>query len=86
MSFKFQLRANERQRVLGDHQFLVGRDDSDRHAAVRGGNARSAGRVRLLVQLHAEPRQLGAQRCADWGGVLADAGSERESVQPSDQL
>ena len=40
--------------------------------------------VRLLVQLHAEPRQLGAQRRADGGGVLADAGGEDESIQPAE--
>ena len=47
-----------------------------------GGNARSAGRVRLFVQFHAEPRQLNAQRRADRGGVLANAGGEYECVQP----
>ena len=52
------LGANERQRALRDHQFFVGGDDPDRYAAIRGGNARPAGHVRRLVQLHAEPRHL----------------------------
>ena len=69
-----RLGPNERQRMLCDHQFLVGGDDPDRHAAVRGGNARPAGSVCLLVQLHAEPCQLGAQRRTHRDGMLADAG------------
>lgn len=67
------LSANEHERVLRDHQFLVRGDDPDRYAAVRSGNARPARLIRVLVQFHAEPRERAAERCAERRGVLADA-------------
>ena len=40
-----QLRANERERVLRDHQLFIGGNDPDRQAAVGSGNAGAIGRV-----------------------------------------
>src|SRR5690348_6629041 len=73
--------ALDGQRVPGDHPFLVGRDDPDRDARVRGGDARAILRIGLRIELDPEPGQLLAHAPANLGRVLADARGEDEAVE-----
>ena len=69
----------EPARVARDHQFLVGRDDPCGDSARSGADAGTVLRVRLRVELDAEPGGLAAHALADCDGALADAGGERRS-------
>ncbi len=69
----------------GDHQFLVGRDHPCRHFAGLAGDARRFSRVRVFVELDAEPRRRRADSFADLRRVLADACGEDEAVDSAER-
>ena len=47
----------QRQCVLRDHEFFIGRHDVDRNAAVRAGYPRGMARILDRIKRHTEPFQ-----------------------------
>src|SRR5258705_13141849 len=71
----------QRQCMLRDHQFFVGRYDVDRNTAVGTGyQARVAG-ILGLVERHTKPSELTGDLSPDAHRVFADTGCKDESVE-----
>src|SRR5262245_28936467 len=68
------------ERMAGDHQFLVGRDDVAGDARAFARDAWTAFGIRLSVELKPEPAEALDDRFANAGRVLADSGRENQAV------
>src|SRR6188768_3335100 len=77
-------KAQQGARMPGDHQFLVGRDYPRRHLAGLAGDARRFPRIRVFVELDAEPRRRDANSFADLRRVLSDTCGEHEAVDSAE--
>ncbi len=75
--------SQQHSRVPGDDQFFVRRDDPGRHAASCARNPRALSRIRLVIELDAQPRRRLADPGPDLRRVLADAGGEDQPVDPA---
>ena len=69
-----------RDRVLGDHQFLVGRDHEDDRRRILGADDLRVGAVRLGVEMDAHPFHVLERRFAHFPRVFADAGGEHDRL------
>ena len=76
-------RPRKSERVLGDHQLLIGGQHIDREAAGGGRDHLGVGAIRFLVQRRSEPGEPGADPGPDGCGILADARGEDEGVEPA---
>src|SRR5579871_1183519 len=75
---------NQHQRVLGNHQLLVRRNDQDGNGAAWATDAQAISVVFGPIQLDAEPVKFLADLGADKGRVFPDPGGENEGIQTSE--
>src|SRR6185437_8294560 len=80
LELECQLRAQDTQRVAGNHELLVRGNDVAGNVRARSRDAPLARGVRLGVKLKPEPRKPSRHGFADGRRVLADAGGKHEAV------
>ena len=68
-----------------DHQILVGRDHPGRNPAIGLCDARTAGRIGVVVERDAEPGGVPADPATDLGSVFADARGEDQRVKAAER-
>src|SRR5258708_596056 len=71
----------QRQCMLSDHQFLVGRYDVDRNTAVGTGYQVRVARILSWVERNTKPPQLIGDARPDTHRVFPDTGCKDESVE-----
>ena len=83
--FGLLLAGGQLQRIAGDGQLLVGRNDEHAHAGIGRGNLAFLAKLLLVVggrvQLDAQEFQAVADHGAQHGVVLADASGEHQRVE-----
>src|SRR6202789_120267 len=77
--------ASRRHRVLGDHEFLVGRDHEDHRGRILGADDLRIGAVRLAVEMDAHPFHVLEDSFAHFPRVFADAGCEHDRLGAVDR-
>src|SRR5207237_4112808 len=80
-----RLRREQLARVARDHQLFVGRNDPRRNAARVGADPYCITRVRVTVQLDADPRCVAADTFAKRVAVLSDSRGEDDGVQTAER-
>ncbi len=81
LNFRPLIRTDKRLHRLGDHQFLVGGNHADHHAAPRGGDYILAGGVERWVELQAQTFQPGADPRPHLRRMLANAAGKDQRIQ-----
>src|SRR5271155_3652382 len=76
--------ARRPHRVLGDHEFLVGRDDEDDRRRMLGADDLDVGAVRFGVEMDSHPFHSLEHRFADLPRVFADARREDDGFDAVD--
>ena len=71
--------------MAGDDALLVGGHDQDADGAVFGADLTGAFFIGLGVQAGAEPGRTLDDRCANGGGMLADAAGKDQQVQAAER-
>src|SRR3546814_3083270 len=71
--------------MIGNHPFLVGRNDKDFHAALPAGDAKGIGGIRIVIDRQSQPAEPFANTPADLRVVLADPGGEDDTINAAER-
>src|SRR3546814_19536903 len=71
--------------MIGNHPFLVGRNDKDFHAALPAGDAKGIGGIRIVIDRQSQPAEPFANTPEDLRVVLADPGGEDDTIKAAER-
>src|SRR3546814_1188164 len=71
--------------MIGNHPFLVGRNDKDFHAPLPAGDAKGIGGIRIVIDRQSQPAEPFANTPADLRVLLSDPGGEDDSINAAER-